>query len=157
MLLDAARLFVCIIKMLLRHCKDLSLMLDSKGYNTIGPVTIRGDGNCLFRAFAFPNQEHVAVRARLVEHVQNNWETYRDFIESTEQESYVSSMNDDGTWGDELMLCAFAQTFNEHVIVVSAEEDHRPIREYAQSNALRTRTLTYDGCHYNLLSLRRHI
>ena len=120
---------------------------------------VRGDGNCMFRALAYPHEDHHnVVRACVVCHMRERWqEDYAPFVDAAERDTYLDAMARDGTWGDELVLRAFARLTNTPVRVHAAAPPHALLSSYGEDGdplRVRTappRTLSYDGAHYNVL------
>lgn len=94
---------------------------------------IRGDGNCMFEAFAkavFSGNGGKAgeVRARAVQWVRENSEFTLPFIEEENGESgqesldrYCMDMSRQGVWGDNLMLEALCRSHNVAMGVLKQE------------------------------------
>lgn len=88
---------------------------------------VKGDGNCLFRCFSFylyGNEEnHLQVRAQIVSHIYNNWETYSNFIVGNtsyhinfdhmsilqERTEYYRYMSQNKIWGADAECTAFSE------------------------------------------------
>lgn len=89
------------------------------------------DGNCLFSALAHQlfgtERHHSLVRSMVVSYMRENEEEYSILFNGSEEWiSYICSMRETGTWGDELCLNAAARCFrvNIHVITSDAERWH---------------------------------
>ena len=97
-------------------------------------VIIAGDGNCLFRCFSYfmhqcDEQHHLLIREMIVNYLENNTCTFIDF--NLNFEEYLSKMRENGTYGDNMEIQAFAQLFriNVHVHVLNkSEKDHKKNR-----------------------------
>ena len=116
-----------------------------------GPVVVRvvGDGNCLFRSLAYPSMHHAMVRSALVEHVSQHWcDDYESFVDHANRDQYVSQMKQNGTWGDEIMLAAFAKVYGRTVIVYAADATTE-ISRYG--NGRRVTRVVFSGGHYDAL------
>tara|TARA_B110000046_G_C12962566_1_gene385191 strand:- start:434 stop:859 length:426 start_codon:yes stop_codon:yes gene_type:complete len=125
-------------------------------------VRMAGDGNCLFRALAHPHGDHRVVRACVVRHMRERWHAdYAPFVDARERGTYLDAMAEDGTWGDELVLRAFARLARVPVRVHAAEPPHPLLSAYGEDGrapsarrraaAAAARALTYDGAHYDVL------
>ena len=83
---------------------------------------MRGDGNCLFRAFSFNlfgvQSYHKSVRETLVFFMEENQILFAK-EENTPIEQYltVSKMKELGPWGTELGILAFSSLCNTNVYV----------------------------------------
>lgn len=116
-----------------------------------------GDGNCLFRSLAFPHMDHVDVREKTVSHIEDEWENhFRHFMTDEEQKDYRREMRRNGTWGDELVLSAFATVYRRPVIVHDWNR-HVILRTYGGGfeNAEPVR-VAYSGCHYDAIVTDDH-
>lgn len=85
------------------------------------------DGNCLFRAAAQQlhgnQEEHLRVRERAVANLRERKDELHEFFGSKEDfEEYLSLMATDRTWGDELVLCAVAESYQCVVHVVTSHQ-----------------------------------
>lgn len=85
------------------------------------------DGNCFFRAAAhqlYGNQEqHATVRERAVANLKEREDELQEFFGSKEDfEEYVDLMAMDRTWGDELALCAVAESYQCVVHVITSHQ-----------------------------------
>ena len=83
-------------------------------------VIIAGDGNCLFRCFSYfmhqcDEQHHLLIREMIVNYLENNTCTFIDF--NLNFEEYLSKMRENGTYGDNMEIQAFAQLFRINVHV----------------------------------------
>ena len=78
---------------------------------------MRGDGNCLFRAFSFISfgvqSYHKSVKVTLVSFMEENQILFAK-VENTPLEQYllVSKMIEHGTWGTELEIVSFSSLCN---------------------------------------------
>jgi hypothetical protein len=89
-----------------------------------------GDGNCQFRALAhqlFGNPSlHMYVRNCIATHMLRRARSELEvlFADKSEFESYVASMSQSGTWGDELSLRCAADALGCHVHVISTAQQN---------------------------------
>jgi len=111
-------------------------------------VAILGDGNCLFRALAYPSNDHIFVREHIMRHIRNNWDTYRNFLEHSEQRDYIENGQRNGVWGDELCISAYSDTARVAVHVYDTTSK-RLIRRYGTQHSKSVTYLLYNGSHYD--------
>lgn len=112
-------------------------------------VRVAGDGNCLFRSLAYPSLHHATVRKVLVDHVSQHWrDDYESYVDDVDRDHYVSQMQRNGTWGDEIMLAAFAKVYGRTVIVYAADAKTE-ISRYG--NGRRVTRVVFSGGHYDAL------
>jgi hypothetical protein len=110
-------------------------------------VRICGDGNCLFRALAYPHGSHKVVRECVVQHVEKHLDYYNGFLE----DGQLKEMRKDGVWGDEVCLAAFADCTGIPVYVHdSANFGLVSAYETKKKNSLPPRYLLFDGKHYDV-------
>lgn len=121
-------------------------------YRAATVVRVVGDGNCLYRALAHPDADHVRVRARVARHIDAHWEArYRHYVPEPERARYRRSVGHDGVWGDELSLRAYADAEDARVQVYDAHT-RRCVAEYGPADAVPPKRLVYDGTHYDALA-----
>ena len=91
-------------------------------------LSIRPDGNCLFRAVARgqygSQKKHSQIRQEAVHHIKNHPETYETKIVQDWKDEGIYSLKDycmfmrkNGSWGDEHMLRAISATYDCTVTV----------------------------------------
>lgn len=116
-----------------------------------------GDGNCLFRSLAFPDLDHADVRERTVSHIEEEWENhFRHFMTDEEQTDYLRDMRRNGTWGDELVLSAFASVYRRPVIVHDWN-GLAVLRTYGNRfESVTPVRVAYSGCHYDAIIADDH-
>ena len=103
----------------------------------------------MFRSLAYPHLHHVTVRKALVDHVSAHWrDRYEPYVDRMDRDHYVSRMRRDGTWGDELMLAAFATVYDRTVIVYAADAKTE-LSRYGNGSCV-TRVV-FSGSHYDAL------
>ena len=85
-------------------------------------IPMRGDGNCLFRAFSYivfgVQSFHVLVRDYILDYMRTNASKFTS-IEPRGVRNYIreSSMDNVGTWGSEVEIFAFATMLNTDIYV----------------------------------------
>ncbi|KAK9471959.1 uncharacterized protein V1510DRAFT_180318 [Dipodascopsis tothii] len=117
------------------------------------------DGNCLFRALA--DQEygddarHAEVRDAVVRHLAAHEDHYRPFVgEGREWQQHLVRMAQDGTYGDNLEIVAFASAFGVRVRVYQPDLAYDIGPATAAAPAARTVHIAYHSWeHYS--SVRR--
>lgn len=87
------------------------------------------DGNCLFRAAASQllgtQDDHAIVREKAVSNMKSRRAELEEFFGSPEEfDEYITSMEADRTWGDELVLCAIAESYRCIVHVVTSHHEN---------------------------------
>ena len=109
---------------------------------------IEADGNCQFRALAdqlFVDQEcYAECRAAAINQLRSEPDRYREFI-TEDWETYVSRMENDGEWGDNITLQAAADHYKVTVHLYSANLDERDF----------PRVLPSRGDHVNVYQIVR--
>ena len=110
-----------------------------------------GDGNCLFRALAWPEPErHAQVRAAVVAHLRAHWQsTYGGFC-TEPRDAYCARMACAGVWGGEPELRAFADLARAAVHVHGV--DGRLLARYGADDASRVHRVRFTGSHYDALA-----
>ena len=110
---------------------------------------IEADGNCQFRALADQlfdgDQERYAeCRAAAISQLRSEPDRYREFI-TEDWETYVSRMENDREWGDNITLQAAADYYEVTAHVYSANPDERDF----------PRVLASRGDHVNVYQIVR--
>lgn len=121
-------------------------------------IEIEGDGNCLFRAVShqlFLNEDHhEELRQRCVEHLIAHKERFAVFCPD-DFDSYMDSMGQLGTWGDDLEIRALEEIIDRSIRIYSSEsaDPTVPINNLEEESQLKNVTalsLSYHGQnHYN--------
>lgn len=127
-------------------------------------VSMRFDGNCLFRAVSFQlfgtQERHGQVRRDVVDAMRLDEETFAPFVEDEETfDAYCSRMAADGEWGDMLELIALSRCFRCRVVVHQLDSPSLVMQDptlESQSQGAGATTIgadlhvSYqDGMHYN--------
>ncbi|KAI9627945.1 hypothetical protein H4Q26_018279 [Puccinia striiformis f. sp. tritici PST-130] len=91
---------------------------------------IKGDGNCLFRTFAYfryaDQDEHIRVRKEMVEYMKLHPLEFQDFVEGEDSDpkirlkKYLDKMKNIGAWGDQLSIKALSELYHFNVVVLSS-------------------------------------
>lgn len=87
---------------------------------------------------------HIEVRRALVQHVKREWHKYRMFLTDEDRDGYIPSMHRPGTWGDEIMLAAFATRYRRRVRVRHGDRTH----DYGRASDP-CREVLFSGNHYD--------
>ena len=122
-------------------------------------VSVKDDGACQFRAFSqqlYGTQEHHrAVRAKVVQHMRQEETFFGAMFDEGELPIYLQTMDRSRTWGDELTLRAFADSFSVCVHVVASTDQNWHL-VYWPPEGMKVRKhvfLTYlSPVHYDALS-----
>ena len=79
-------------------------------------VKILPDGNCLFSSISYgirKDYKHsLTLRKCAVNYIKSNFKDFKNFIDESELQSYLSNMLKEGTYGDELILNAIPFIFD---------------------------------------------
>ena len=85
--------------------------------------TVRGDGNCQFRALSDQlygaEKNHAEIRSSVVKHLRLYKERYNPYVPE-DYEVYVRKMSQDSTWGDHVTLQAAADVYGTRICVISS-------------------------------------
>jgi len=119
---------------------------------------VQGDGNCLFRSIADQlyggELEHVALRAKTVEHMRENENDFKFFItDDVTYEDYLNEMGDLGEWGGNLELQALSIVCEVNFIIHRLKEPCYEIRNFDLSQPL-IHLSYHNGDHYNSVRLK---
>ena len=90
-------------------------------------IQIEGDGNCQFRALAHQlfngdQGRHAECRAAAISQLRIEPGLYREFVPE-DWETYVSKMENDGEWGDNITLQAAADYYEVTAHVYSHDPE----------------------------------
>jgi OTU domain-containing protein 3 len=82
-------------------------------------LEVRGDGNCLFRAFSDQiegsENNYSFYRQSAIDYMKGNEDHFKFFIEDDEPfEDYIKDMIKDGTWGGNLEIYVKYKQFIFH-------------------------------------------
>ncbi|KAG1176077.1 hypothetical protein G6F70_003650 [Rhizopus microsporus] len=83
---------------------------------------ITGDGNCLFRALSDQyygrDSKHKVIRQEICRYLKENEEIYKFFVEDDQSfDSHLNNMQQDGTFGGNMELAAFAKLYKVDIKV----------------------------------------
>merc|ERR1711990_151475 len=102
-------------------------------------VSVRDDGACQFRAFSqqlYGKQDyHLTVRLAVVSYMEAEASFFRPMFAEGEFATYLSTMRQPRSWGDELTLRAFADCFQVQVHVVTSTDENWYMEYVPQGNA----------------------
>ena len=98
---------------------------------------IEGDGNCLFRSISYcyygTAVYHANVRELLVDHVADNWSTYRSSAINDHQVysagAYRTKMSQDGAWGGEVEIVAATKVYYRNFRIYTDVENYFTIEK----------------------------
>ncbi|SOV77298.1 OTU-like cysteine protease, putative [Plasmodium sp. gorilla clade G3] len=101
--------------------------------------SIRTDGNCLFRAVSdqlYNHEENYKeIRKKVVEHLLQNEELYKNFIEYDESyKSYIERISLDGTWGGQLELQAVGEIYKVNILIYQENGCILEIKNHSDDN-----------------------
>ena len=127
------------------------------------------DGNCLFRALSYPNEEegHLPLRILISDYIRKEWHFFSQFVLEEEgrcrRDEYAADVSTPGRWGDELCIRAFVNLFRVEVRVsyddplladVWYSPPPSPVTRSTREKKERSSTkwlLFCHGCHYDVL------
>ena len=97
-------------------------------------LEVGGGGDCFFRAvshqlYGNPNY-HAYIRCQGIQYMTSHPERFRNFLTNTQTNNwtrYVNNMARSGTWCDNLIIQAVADTFNVIIIIVESELRFAPL------------------------------
>ena len=115
---------------------------------------IQGDGNCQFRALSWAcygsECRHAEVRETVCQYMQQNMDKYKDCMTSSQ---YVDDMRRQGTFGDQLTLQAFADSYRTNLLVLDDDEQATLVQASRAPKDSKYMTLLFErGNHYNAVS-----
>ncbi|XP_063393605.1 uncharacterized protein LOC134678827 [Cydia fagiglandana] len=127
-------------------------------------VSIRGDGNCLFRSIAYcvyHNQErHREVRMKVIDTVVKNWHRYKDFIIGDRSygcgiqsaDDYYRLMARDGEYAGHVELHSASEIYRDYTFKVhrngcgrTIDYGHGPVERHLLFSGY------FDAGHYSVL------
>lgn len=127
-------------------------------------VSIRGDGNCLFRSVSYcifgTQERHREIRLRVVDRVVDNWHRYKDFIIGDRSyglhihnaSDYRSLMSRDGEYAGHVELHCVSELYTEYTFMVHRDGCSRTIN---YGNGRTQKHLLFSGFldagHYSVL------
>lgn len=135
--------------------------------NNLNPkVRIVGDGNCLFRCFAYfiynDQEKYRQIRLKIVKNVVKNWSMYAPFViidelssEKVSKQDYRNYMSKNSIFGGEVEIVSFVNLFQVYVII---QREGSIIQEFGQLNNRNKLILLLSGVidrgHYDILDCK---
>ncbi|CAG4977678.1 unnamed protein product [Colias eurytheme] len=127
-------------------------------------VSIRGDGNCLFRSCSYcvfgTQEKHREIRLRVVDRVVDNWHRYKDFIIGDrsygccikDPKDYRNLMARDGEYAGHVELHCVSELYPEFTFVVHRDACLKTI-EYGHGQIVKHLLFSgyLDAGHYSVL------
>ncbi|OWR43712.1 VP80 protein [Danaus plexippus plexippus] len=127
-------------------------------------VSIRGDGNCLFRSVSYSlygtQERHREIRIRVVERVVNNWQRYKDFIigdrsyglSIRDPSDYRSLMSRDGEYAGHVELHCVSELHPDFTFSVHRDGCSKTI-EYGNGRTVKHLLFSgyLDAGHYSVI------
>ncbi|KAJ9455519.1 hypothetical protein DIPPA_10929 [Diplonema papillatum] len=115
---------------------------------------VPGDGNCQFSAIAegYGGVDAGDLRQRVVANIEANTARYWNAMVGEELAPYTARMRLNGTYGDEVTLCAAAEVLQCSIWVINAER-RDAIQRWSTEGAERTVVVTYLPQHYDSVHL----
>lgn len=98
---------------------------------------MKGDGNCMFRAFAdqiYGDEEyHEIIREKCMDYLQVEKKFFSQFIEDGEKEfdNYVNMKRKLGVWGDDVELQALSEIYNRPIEIYSGSD--KPLKTFHEN------------------------
>lgn len=113
------------------------------------PVNVLGDGNCFFRAvscqlYNTPDY-HVYIRCLGIQHLLHHPELYIESNFEQSWQNYVNNMARQGTWADNIIIQAVANSLNVTINIIESNENFSPITVVHPVNTNRDTTNIYIG------------
>ena len=113
------------------------------------PVNVLGDGNCFFRAVSYQlyntPEYHLYICFLGIQHLQHYPELY---IESNYEQSwqyYVHNMARQGTWADNIIIQAVANSLNVTINIIESNANFSPVTVINPVNTYGQTTNIYIG------------
>ncbi|KAG1657729.1 hypothetical protein FOA52_011991 [Chlamydomonas sp. UWO 241] len=112
---------------------------------------VTGDGNCFFRSLGDQMEGsesgHALLRARVMDHIQENKDDYAPFVEDDEPfEKYVKRMRKDGCWAGHMELIAASKVLGVSIYVYQSGQPRWVVGDFPK---LSLHISYHDGQHYN--------
>jgi hypothetical protein len=125
---------------------------------------VRGDGNCFYRCVSTflrgSEHEHEQVRTRVVQHLEQNADTYTCLVDGDREYHFDQQRCTDGrgtSWATEAEVFAAAAVFNLNIHITDSLEGrvewsvHSPVIQTGGSNSVDV-FLLYKGGHFDLIN-----
>jgi hypothetical protein len=111
------------------------------------------DGNCFFRMLSLAatgsQENHAAFRHRLTVYMMS-WPKLTELVE--DPEAYVKSMSQNGVWGTEIEITAYAEMSRQFVCVVTVTGDQPSVYTYGQpGNRCSSLHILHSSDHFLLM------
>ncbi|CAH2210063.1 jg16785 [Pararge aegeria aegeria] len=127
-------------------------------------ISIRGDGNCLFRSVSYclfgTQERHREIRLRVVDRVVNNWQRYKDFIIGDrsyglairDASDYRNLMSRDGEYAGHVELHCVSELYPDVTFTVHRDGCSKTII-YGQGSTMKHLLFSgyLDAGHYSVL------
>ena len=95
------------------------------------PVNVLGDGYCFFRAVSCQlyntPEYHLYIRFLGVQHLLHNPELYIESNYELSWQNYVNNMAREGTWADNIIIQAVANSFNVTINIIESNANFFPV------------------------------
>ena len=95
------------------------------------PVSVSGDGNCFFHAVSCQlyntSEYHFYIRILGVQHLLHHPELYIESNFEQSWQSYVNNMAKQGTWADNIIIQAVANSLNVTINMVESNANFSPV------------------------------
>ena len=113
------------------------------------PVNVLGDGNCFFRAVSCQlyntPEYHLYIRFLGVQHLLHNPELYIESNYELSWQNYVNNMAREGTWADNIIIQAVANSFNVTINIIESNANFFPVTVVNPVNTSGLTTNIYIG------------
>ena len=125
---DGLKLIVCgDIEMNPGPVDSLSLLISRLARIGLSPVNVMGDGNCFFRSVSHQpygtERHHPQIRALAIQHLINCPEHFIEYNTNQSWAQYLHSMSQLGTWADNIIIQAVANTKHLRIHVIESAQN----------------------------------
>ena len=112
-------------------------------------MNVLGDGNCFFRAVSCQlyntPEYHLYIRFLGVQHLLHNPELYIESNYELSWQNYVNNMAREGTWADNIIIQAVANSFNVTINIIESNANFFPVTVVNPVNTSGLTTNIYIG------------